>query len=640
MSVSPGSVPQLPLPLQESLGAELAATSDQHARSVLVVDDNALARSIACAALEKRGYQVFEAGNGETAIKLLAQHRPALILLDLHLPDVDGVAMVSQLRAVPAGAEIPILAFSGLMSKMQRARALRAGYTDYVFKTAEPLDLVSMVDSYLAVPQVAGTKPGVGHRVLVVDDDPVQGRLTARQMGECGFQVELVFNAAAALASARLSRPDAIVADLLMPGMNGMDLCLAVRRDTDLARIPVIITSSTFSVIDDVDRQLAAEIAADSFVERTPSCAEVIDKLVEVIARTLPMVPGAQADAMSTEFVGRQLRQLKHQAWINASLMRQAATNSTLLSIMTGAADILTREHDLPTLLHDVLARALDASGISAGAILLLNESGRLTLSAQVGFPDAALENLAEMFGEREIFERLALGQNAVEIPSPAVNAASAEAVLIKAGASALIVAPLLTGGTSGGALLLRARGPDLDDGLVTSVTAVASQLGQAVMLSRTVERLRRSELRYRSLYEGIPTGVFRSDANGHLLDFNPELIRLAGAPDRAALLGASTLPFYVRPDDRDAWQALVARDGEVRDFETPMRQLDGTPIWVAISARAIAGLDASMNCFEGTITDITKRKEAELQLDAAQSRLRRRTALQRRRDLRAAADP
>src|ERR1019366_6323375 len=114
----PPDVPIPPTPSPEFLGAALATTGERDSRAVLIVDDNPAARGMMRVPLEKSGYRVFEAGDGQTAIALLARHRPALVLQDLHLPDVDGVALVSQLRAVPAGEDIPILAFSGLMSKV------------------------------------------------------------------------------------------------------------------------------------------------------------------------------------------------------------------------------------------------------------------------------------------------------------------------------------------------------------------------------------------------------------------------------------------------------------------------------------------------------------------------------------------
>lgn len=590
--------------------------------TVLVVEDNALTRKMVRVALQKGGYQVHEAGDGATAIAMLEAHRPALVLQDLHLPDMDGVTLVRALRALPAGEGIPILAFSGLMSKMEEARTLRAGFTDYLFKPVEPSRLVAMVNSYLAI--AAGT---VGaqlrdKRILLVDDDALQGKLNALQLRERGFVVELVTDASTALEAARRNRPDAIVTDLLMPGMTGMELCLAIRRDPELALLPVVITSSTFAVIEDVDRQLALEIGADAFVERTPGFTEVIESLIEALQRGRPQMPGKRADAMSAEFLARLIKQLEHQAAINASLVRQAAMHSALLSIMAGAAEILTGSHDLPTLLEEVLARALDAGGVSAGAIYLRAEDGGLELRAQLGFQESAVPAVKTFFGEQDLLRTLADGTHAVEIPSAAVDATAAQRLLTQAKTTAVVVAPLVTGGRSHGALVLRASSRDLGESFLTSVASVAAQLGQAVALSDTMARLGASEERYRSLFEGVPTGVFRVEGTGEITEFNAELMRLIGTTDRAGLVGTNVLDLYLDPADRMEWRATLQSGREIRDAEFQMRRSDGTSLWVSLNVRSILGPAGDPLYHEGTLTDVNDRKLAETELAAAQARL------------------
>lgn len=589
---------------------------------ILVVEDNDLTRKMVRVALEKCGYEVREAGDGATALERLQQFRPELIIQDLHLPDIDGVELVRQLRARPAGEGIAIIAFSGLMSRMEEAAALRAGFTDYLFKPVEPSRLIALVNAYLSGDNVLATQPGRGFHVLLVDDDPLQGKLNARQLQDRGFEVTLVQDGATALTAARHGPPDVIVTDLLMPGMTGMELCLAVRRDSGLARIPVVITSSTFALIEEIDLKLAAEIGADAFVERTPSFAEVASKVSEVLAGPGANVPGPQADALSSAFAGRLMRQLEHHAAINASLVRQAGMQSALLSIMAGAADILTKENDLPTLLQSVLARALDAGGVSAGAIFLLDDSGDPILRAQIGFPEATVDSVADFFGERDLLRTFAALEHAIEIPSESIPAERSRTLLARAQTASMVVAPLLTRGRSLGVLALQASSRELGASFLASVSALASQLAQACALSQLMTSLSASEERYRSLFEGIPTGVFRSTRDGTILDVNQELVRILGLTDRAELVGKPAYEFYVHRSDRARWGEQLAQGHEVREFEVEMCRADGSTFWGAISARAIHGAANEVRWYEGTISDVSARKTAEAALLATQSRL------------------
>src|SRR3990172_6438389 len=99
----------------------------EHA-TIMVVDDNPLMRKVVRITLQSEGYVVCEAEDGQSALKVMSDCAPDLILQDLVLPDIDGVALVKQLRALPGGAEVPILALSGFPGKLQQARSTQAGF--------------------------------------------------------------------------------------------------------------------------------------------------------------------------------------------------------------------------------------------------------------------------------------------------------------------------------------------------------------------------------------------------------------------------------------------------------------------------------------------------------------------------------
>ncbi len=260
--MAPESASPVPLPLQEFLGASLATTNTGNDRSVLVVDDNAFARGIACAAAGEERLSGVRRGRRRNCNHAA---RTASACPSSCSISISPTSMASRSSAVARGAGRRGNPDSRLLrldvEDANAPRALRAGFTDYVFKTAEPVRpggngrLVSLATSSRRRKARARSSRPPGRRrsgAGQVDGAPVarvrlRGGARVQQRGGLGI------GAAA--------RPDAIAADLLMPGMNGMDLCLAVRRDSQLAQIPVVITSSSFSIIDDVDHRLAAEIA-------------------------------------------------------------------------------------------------------------------------------------------------------------------------------------------------------------------------------------------------------------------------------------------------------------------------------------------------------------------------------------------
>ena len=93
----------------------------------MVVEDNATTRKMVKIALEAEGYAVVAAGDGASAIDAARNAMPDLVLQDLLLPDMDGFTLVARLRALPGGDAIPILAFTGFVSKVEDARISAAG---------------------------------------------------------------------------------------------------------------------------------------------------------------------------------------------------------------------------------------------------------------------------------------------------------------------------------------------------------------------------------------------------------------------------------------------------------------------------------------------------------------------------------
>lgn len=189
--------------------------------TILIVEDNALTRKVFKAALESAQYLVREAPDGRAAMEMVRAQPPDLILQDLLLPDTDGIKLLARIRQIPNAASIPVIACSGMLSKIEEARTLQATFTDYLFKPFELAQLRNMVARYLPTAPTAGKKPGKQRRIILVDDDPVQLQLNAKQLTALEFTVTAAQSGTQALELAERARPDAFVVDLLMPGMTG-----------------------------------------------------------------------------------------------------------------------------------------------------------------------------------------------------------------------------------------------------------------------------------------------------------------------------------------------------------------------------------------------------------------------------------
>ena len=110
----------------------------------MVVEDHPLNRELVVDLLEAAGYTVLQAEDGRGLLEQMKAEPPALILLDLQLPDLDGFTLVRQLKAEPATRDIPVLATSAYARPEDRTRALEAGCIDFLTK---PIDTEALVQT-------------------------------------------------------------------------------------------------------------------------------------------------------------------------------------------------------------------------------------------------------------------------------------------------------------------------------------------------------------------------------------------------------------------------------------------------------------------------------------------------------------
>ena len=101
---------------------------------ILIVEDNEKNLKLVRDLLQFKGYRTLEAGTAERGIALAGEHRPDLVLMDIQLPDLDGVSALGRLRADPETAAIPVVALTALAMKDDEARLLAAGFAGYITK--------------------------------------------------------------------------------------------------------------------------------------------------------------------------------------------------------------------------------------------------------------------------------------------------------------------------------------------------------------------------------------------------------------------------------------------------------------------------------------------------------------------------
>jgi two-component system OmpR family response regulator len=138
-------------------------------QKILVVDDDAHIRDVVCFALRRAGYQPLTAANGRAALEVAARELPALVVLDILMPELDGTAVCTRLRAK---SDLPVIFLTSKDEEMDRILGLELGADDYVVKPFSPRELVARVKAVL---RRKSASPEVEHKLtrgkLAIDAD-------------------------------------------------------------------------------------------------------------------------------------------------------------------------------------------------------------------------------------------------------------------------------------------------------------------------------------------------------------------------------------------------------------------------------------------------------------------------------------
>lgn len=135
----------------------------------------------------------------------------------------------------------------------------------------------------------------------------------------------------------------------------------------------------------------------------------------------------------------------------------------------------------------------------------------------------------------------------------------------------------------------------------------------------KMLEALQNAEHYYRNLVDNAAVGIFQTTMDGHYLSANPTLARIYGYDNPEALIQAMSdigRQLYVEPDRRNEFRHQIRAYGEVVNFESEVFRRDGSRIWISENAHIVRNVNDEFVCFEGTVHDITERKQHQSLLE------------------------
>jgi CheY-like chemotaxis protein len=118
-------------------------------RTILVVEDNERNRKLLRTILKFRGFEVVECDDGAPALELARKHKPALVLMDIQLPTMDGITALGQLRGDATTKDIPVVAVTASVTPNEREKVLAAGFNAYIGKPIDVDAFGEIVDRFV-----------------------------------------------------------------------------------------------------------------------------------------------------------------------------------------------------------------------------------------------------------------------------------------------------------------------------------------------------------------------------------------------------------------------------------------------------------------------------------------------------------
>jgi PAS domain S-box-containing protein len=578
--------------------------------TILVVEDNAISRRIARSFLVQAGFEVAEAHDARSALASAEAKPPDLILQDMMLPDMDGIDLSIRLRQCPGCADIPIIALTGFSSRLLDPRAISARYSAWLVKPVDAYHLIEAVRAFL--PKDGEQDIGRGLQLLIVDDDPVQLKLSKLHFLQLGFSVLTAMSATHALEQLRTRPVDAVLSDVLMPDTDGFELCLEIHRNAKFSGVPVILLSSFYQ--QELDRRLAVQSGASGLLPRTPQLDGVAQAIIDAIAKgpAAPLAAQAEHQEIDLQHALATRRQLDQQLKMNMALVRRCSAQAAQLAFLGGMADALSHEANTDDVLAEVLGSALDALSVSRG-ILYLAKDDRMSVSCMIGYPQSEFAVVDSFFGHQALFDNLVAKKVTSRIAMQSASSPADREVLVRSGASSLLVVPLVEQGQAVGALVLASVATD-----VTTVDptvfarAICAHIIKSIQLRRAFDRLAFTDARYIGLVENAGSAILTTRPDGIIYNVNAMCESMFGR-SRAELIGHQVTEFVLSADREYAMLLLQDRSaGGPTGTEMGLLRPDLKPMTISMSSLLIDA--GGKRVVLAIATDVTERNRLRQQ--------------------------
>ena len=445
----------------------------------------------ASSALQLAGYEVSLAAGVQQALAAVSGTIPDLILVDISGRDADGPALMPLLKPDPRLRDVPVVALTVVGGPLDAELSPDPGYSGYITKPIDSLEFPKQVAAFMRPTPIAQT-------FLIADDHPGHADVLRLQLEAQGHTVLVAGNGIEALAILERERVDGIVSDVLMPQMDGYNLCANLRRSENFSTLPFILYSGTHNSSE--DRALGEAAGADAYIEKPAPIQTILGKLRAAAGKHRPPLAATAIPELNSPVLKSYSEALVLQLEEKSAALEQAAIRikrlNRVLSVLSAINGLIVRTIDLDELLREACRIAVEAGQFPKAWIGLVDtQTGQLRFAAGHGATEAFYQSLRLRLSEDMLDPTNYAASALKELKPVVVNELRDERVTLKdmleTGSRAVAVLPLIIDGKGVGVISIHAEiAGFFDDDEMKVLIELAADISFALAHLRKSDRI------------------------------------------------------------------------------------------------------------------------------------------------------
>jgi DNA-binding response OmpR family regulator len=262
---------------------------------VLIIEDEVTLMHLISNKLEKDGYQVMRASDGEEGFNKIKSEHPDLVLLDIIMPKMNGYEVLGRIKE--EGLNVPVIIISNSGQPVEIEKTQELGAVDYLIKTQfEPAEVSkkvknylenkneNIVDDFIFKPREDVTARKLNLNVLLVEDDPFLREICGKKLTKEGYTVYEAVDGLQAIKAFTKIKPHIVLLDIILPSIDGFQVLKRIRssEDRQAAAVPVIMLSN-LGQEDDVKR--AMDLGANDYLIKAHFTTDEIADRIDTILK-------------------------------------------------------------------------------------------------------------------------------------------------------------------------------------------------------------------------------------------------------------------------------------------------------------------------------------------------------------------